>query len=472
LEEIRVRIKFWSLLLVIAVLASAFCVTAFADNDDLFYADLSSNPYMFDGNHIAYTVEQDCGKDFLLETVIRTDSIKDDNGRGIKFILRSHLLASSGFLELWIGRDHIWACANGWTGHTEFDFSPYMYRDVTIRILVKGSLMKLYLDGYEVWSCEDPTFNLGNATNIGISGWDCEYALKSVRVSPAAKNDAIPTPALKDNYTPDIPGVGGTTYYVDSNAAPEGNGLTPETAWKTIQQVNDHGQFLPGDKILFKRGCEWQGETLQPMGNGVAGNPIIVDSYGSGALPIIDRRGPWVKGGLNGTNAMLLKNQSYWTIRNIQLSNQNPVNPGKVEDVAILPDHAEFPMRNGLTVQVNYIPGYKANTVKGIVLENVVFCNIDGTMGDEGNCYYYRVSNGKKAGWAGGGALAVRAKDLDSGASRGYVDGLTVTNCTFRKVTPDKMSYYFEPLLKYTNPLIVKYADNIVFHNTTQSADE
>jgi hypothetical protein len=72
------------------------------------------------------------------------------------------------------------------------------------------------------------------------------------------------------------------------------------------------------------------------------------------------------------------------------------------------------------------------SSVKGIVLENVVFCNIDGTMGDEGNCYYYRVSNGKKAGWAGGGALAVRAKDLDSGASRGYVDGLTVTNCTFR----------------------------------------
>lgn len=53
-----------------------------------------------------------------------------------------------------------------------------------------------------------------------------------------------------------------------------------------------------------------------------------------------------------------------------------------------------------------------------------------------------------------------------------HVQNIHFTNCTFRKVTPDKMSYYFEPLLKDANPLIVKYADNIVFHNTTQSADE
>ena len=47
----------------------------------------------------------------------------------------------------------------------------------------------------------------------------------------------------------------GLTYYVDAeNGNDKKDGLTPETAWKTIDKVNKT-TFEPGSAILLKRGC-------------------------------------------------------------------------------------------------------------------------------------------------------------------------------------------------------------------------
>lgn len=77
-----------------------------------------------------------------------------------------------------------------------------------------------------------------------------------------------------------------TTYHVDSAGGADGNAGTSETApWKTIAKVNASA-FLPGDRILFKRGSVWREQLLMPS-SGEAGQPILIGAYGSGADPVI-----------------------------------------------------------------------------------------------------------------------------------------------------------------------------------------
>ena len=48
------------------------------------------------------------------------------------------------------------------------------------------------------------------------------------------------------------------TYYVDASGGKDSSGgLSPETSWKTIANVNG-SSFKAGDQILFKRGEDWR----------------------------------------------------------------------------------------------------------------------------------------------------------------------------------------------------------------------
>ena len=59
----------------------------------------------------------------------------------------------------------------------------------------------------------------------------------------------------------------GVKYYVDAtNGKDSNNGTSPETAWQTIDRVNQE-KFQPGDQILFKAGETWTG-ALKPQGSG------------------------------------------------------------------------------------------------------------------------------------------------------------------------------------------------------------
>ena len=76
------------------------------------------------------------------------------------------------------------------------------------------------------------------------------------------------------------------TYYVDAKSGNDGNsGTSPGQAWKSLEKVNGW-QFQPGDLIFLKRGEIWR-EQLNFPSSGVDGHPIILDAYGSGALPVI-----------------------------------------------------------------------------------------------------------------------------------------------------------------------------------------
>ena len=105
----------------------------------------------------------------------------------------------------------------------------------------------------------------------------------------------------------------GRTFYVDSRQGSDANtGTSPATAWKSLEKVNAT-LFHPGDRILLRSGSEWSGQ-LWPKGSGVEGSPIIVDMYGGGVKPLIHGDG-------RVEDAVLLENQEYWEIQNLEITN-------------------------------------------------------------------------------------------------------------------------------------------------------
>jgi len=108
-----------------------------------------------------------------------------------------------------------------------------------------------------------------------------------------------------------------TTYFVDSvNGSDSERGTRMAAAWKSLDKVNQT-TFRPGDRILFRSGGAWSGQ-LHPKGSGVAGDPIIIDKYGTGPLPLIAGEGTV---GLPGNATVYLYNQEYWEISNIEITN-------------------------------------------------------------------------------------------------------------------------------------------------------
>jgi hypothetical protein len=151
-------------------------------------------------------------------------------------------------------------------------------------------------------------------------------------------------PAEWPGNTPNT--VGGVDYYVDYTGGYDGNSGTSTTApWKTLAKVSAT-TFSPGDRILLKAGETWQNEQLWPKGSGAAGQPIVIDVYGdnSAGRPYIAANGatpcPFSNGcgqagqpGVNWgtftkdpntiglTGAVVLRNQEYWEIHNLEISN-------------------------------------------------------------------------------------------------------------------------------------------------------
>jgi hypothetical protein len=105
----------------------------------------------------------------------------------------------------------------------------------------------------------------------------------------------------------------GTTYYVDSVLGDDGNsGTGPRAAWKTLFKLNATS-FVPGDRILLKSGGAWSGQ-LWPKGSGSAQHPIQIDKYGGDAKPVLNGDGLV-------EDTLLLKNQQYWEIQNLEITN-------------------------------------------------------------------------------------------------------------------------------------------------------
>ncbi len=103
------------------------------------------------------------------------------------------------------------------------------------------------------------------------------------------------------------------TYFVDANGGNDADaGTSAASPWKTLQKINAT-IFHAGDRICFKSGSVWTGQ-LWPKGSGNREHPIVVDKYGGDVLPLINGAGL-------AEDAVLLKNQEYWEIRHLAITN-------------------------------------------------------------------------------------------------------------------------------------------------------
>jgi hypothetical protein len=77
--------------------------------------------------------------------------------------------------------------------------------------------------------------------------------------------------------TPDTIEITGTTYYVSADGCDENDGLSPETAWKTLERVSS-ASFKEGDGVRFRRGDLFRGFVETAPG-------VTYAAYGTGEKP-------------------------------------------------------------------------------------------------------------------------------------------------------------------------------------------
>lgn len=342
--------------------------------------------------------------------------------------------------------NHVWKGQFGYSGGGDIYDDKLVIQEKAwhdVRVIAVGDSYELYIDGELRQKATDAHLKAGP---LQLSYWNKAFYIDDFTVYEGRVEEPM--------------GSGGNTaYYLDSAAAPGGDGLTPETAWNSVTQVNRHRAFFPGDKLLFKRGCTFSGVIMTPRGSGEEGNPITVSSYGEGALPIIDAAIPITE--KNGFQTIDLKNQSYWTFEKIQIQNSNPANPGVPEEPTRDGEgNGGLPMRGGISIRANYIAGQNKYTVRGIVIRDCVFTCVDGSGGDEGNSY--KNATGKNLG-CGGGCISGMASSSEDGQYNAWIDGLTVENCEFYNFAGTAVNTAFSGNV---------YNKNVVVRNNLFHCDE
>ena len=134
-----------------------------------------------------------------------------------------------------------------------------------------------------------------------------------------------------------------TTYYVDSVGGNDSNAGTSMAApWKTPARVSS-ATFGAGDRILFKRNCQFTG-ALTLHGSGTSTGPITIDAYGTGNKPVMIGDAT-----SDGTGAIKLENLAYYVIENLEI--QAPCTSG-----LILQGCSYVTVRNCDFTNIEYLP--------------------------------------------------------------------------------------------------------------------
>ncbi|MDR6879601.1 Ig-like domain-containing protein [Bacillus sp. 3255] len=170
------------------------------------------------------------------------------------------------------------------------------------------------------WTVENGT----GSASISSTGLLIALENGSVTVKATAQDGS----GVVGQTTIHISGQGSHTFYVSSSSGDDANdGLSAAAPWKTLNKVSST-TFIPGDKILLHAGDSWDGQ-LWPKGSGAEGNPIIIDQYGIGSRPLINGQGNnfdqtiYNSTTTYNTGAVFLKNQEYWELNNLEVTNDD-----------------------------------------------------------------------------------------------------------------------------------------------------
>ena len=96
--------------------------------------------------------------------------------------------------------------------------------------------------------------------------------------------DSIVVTNLTVSFNPTNTQGAGATYYVSNTGNDYNSGTSTQNAWRTLEKVNSYS-FLPGDKVLFKKGDAWMGQ-IKPK-SGTSSAPITYGAYGAGNKPVL-----------------------------------------------------------------------------------------------------------------------------------------------------------------------------------------
>ncbi|MFI1028766.1 discoidin domain-containing protein [Streptomyces sp. NPDC020951] len=206
---------------------------------------------------------------------------------------------------------------------------------------------------------------------------------------PAAQATTAPhrTPArvaVKAVWPGNTPNTtGGKDYYLDATLGRDtAAGTSPATAWRTLAKANAT-TFAPGDRILLKAGEQWQDQQLWPKGSGSAGRPIAVSAYGdpNAGRPYIATNGkvpsPFRADGTKNpatvglTGSIVLRNQQYWDINNVELSNDDDFATDITDGTYV---------RDGIMVSINadLLAAGADSVMDHFRISNVFVHNLDG----------------------------------------------------------------------------------------------
>ncbi len=79
-----------------------------------------------------------------------------------------------------------------------------------------------------------------------------------------------------------LPTTAPKTYYLTPTGSDTADGLSPQTAWQTVNRANKQ-QFMPGDQVLFQGGSQFTGMlTLTAEDAGTPTLPVTITSFGQG----------------------------------------------------------------------------------------------------------------------------------------------------------------------------------------------
>lgn len=155
-------------------------------------------------------------------------------------------------------------------------------------------------------------------------------------------------------------------YYVDAITGNDANsGLSPEKAWRSLDRIN-RNVYQPGDRIRLRAGRIFEG-LLKPQGSGSSAAPIVIESYGNGAKPKLQGNG------LEKTT-LHLYNVSWWTVRNLDISNYGAER--KAARSGVLVEAKDYGTMHGITLRALDIHDVNGSLVKkegggaGIICNN------------------------------------------------------------------------------------------------------
>ena len=124
---------------------------------------------------------------------------------------------------------------------------------------------------------------LKNSTFIDMD--DAEALAPYYQMAEERKEAILNSPTTIVKADTFIPGetYTGTAYYVSENGSDGNDGLSPETAWKTVKHLRDWDLLQPGDAVFFERGGTYRltDEPLQLF------TQVTYSAYGEGEKPVI-----------------------------------------------------------------------------------------------------------------------------------------------------------------------------------------